>query len=157
MSGQAGNDIASAFIQILNKIAANHPNVTDLICWSDSCVPQDRNSHISQAILEYLSKQSKINVVTMKYSLAGYSCVQEVDKMHQEIEVAMRVTEFYSPLSFPRILLKVNRNRPYRVIQMKSENFKDFQNSSKMLQFSNVPYAKVFQLKFRKDDLHTVE
>ena len=31
----------------------------------------------------------------------------------------MRVTEFYSPLSFLRILLKVNRNRPYRVIQMK--------------------------------------
>ena len=29
----------------------------------------------------------------MKYSLAGHSCVQEVDKMHQEIEVAMQVTE----------------------------------------------------------------
>ena len=68
----------------------------------------------------------------------------------------MRVTEFYSPLSFLRILLKVNRNRPRRVIQMKNEDFKDFQNSQKMLQFSNVPYTKVFQLKFRKDDLHTV-
>ena len=40
---------------------------------------------------------------------------------------------------------------------MKSEDFKDFQNSSKMLQFSNVPYTKVCQLKFRKDGLHTVE
>ena len=93
----------------------------------------------------------------MKYSLAGHSCIKEVDEMHQEIEVTMRVTEFYSPLSFLRILLKVNINRPYHVIQMKSENFKDFQNSSKMLQFSNVPYNKVFQLKCCKDDLHTVE
>ena len=93
----------------------------------------------------------------MKYLLAGHSCIQEVDEMHQEIEVTMRVTEFYSPLSFLRILLKVNINRPYHVIQMKSENFKDFQNSSKMLQFSNVPYNKVFQLKCCKDDLHTVE
>ena len=157
MSGRAGNGIASAFMQILNKVAADHLNVTKLICWSDSCVPQNRNSHISQAILECLSKQSKKNVVTMKYSLAGHSCVQEVDKMHQEIEVTMRVTEFYSPPSFLRILLKVNRNSLYRVIQMKSEDFNDFQNSSKMLQFSNVPYTKVFQLKFRKDGLHTVE
>ena len=73
MSGRAGNDIASAFMQILNKVAANHPDLTELICWSDSSVPQNRNSHISQAILEYLRKQSKINVVKMKYSLAGDS------------------------------------------------------------------------------------
>ena len=79
MSGRAGNDIASAFIQILNKIAADHPNVTELICWFDSCVPQSRNSHISQAILEYSSKQSKIKVLTMKHSLAGHSSVLEVD------------------------------------------------------------------------------
>ena len=73
MSGRVGNDIASAFMQTLNKVAADHPNVTEMICWSDSTVPQNRNSHISQTILKYLSKQSKINVVTMKYSLAGYS------------------------------------------------------------------------------------
>ena len=73
MSGRVGNDIASAFMQIVDKVAADHPNVTELICWSESSVPQNRNSHISQAILEYLSKQSRINMVTMKYSLAGYS------------------------------------------------------------------------------------
>ena len=109
MSGRAGNDIASAFMQILNKVAANHPDVIELICWSGVSVPQNRNSHISQAILKYLSKQNKIIVVNMKYSLAGHFCVQEVDQMHQENEVVMRVTEFYSPLSFLRILLKVNR------------------------------------------------
>ena len=157
MSGRARNDITSAFIHILNKVAADHPNVTELICWSDSCIPQNRNSHISWAILEYLSKQSKIKLVTMKYSLAGHFCVQEVHKMHQEIEVTFWVTKFYLPLSFLKILLKVNRNHPYRVIQMKSEGFKDFLNSSKMLQFSNVPDTKVFQLKFCKDDLYTVE
>ena len=89
MSGRAGNDIVSAFIQILNKVAEDHPHVTELICWSDSCVAQNRNSHISQAILEYLDKQNKITVITMKYSLAGHSCIQEVDNMHQQIELAM--------------------------------------------------------------------
>ena len=40
---------------------------------------------------------------------------------------------------------------------MKSERFKDFQNTLKMLQFFNVRYTKVFHLKFCKDDLHTLE
>ncbi len=31
VSGRAGNDIASAFIQILNKVAADHPSVTEII------------------------------------------------------------------------------------------------------------------------------
>ena len=93
MSARTGNYITSAFIQIPNKVAADHRNVTELICWFDSCVPQNRNSQILQAILEHLSKHCKINVVTMKYSLAGHSCVQEVDKMHHKIEVAMQVTE----------------------------------------------------------------
>ena len=62
----------------------------------------------------------------MKYSLAGHSYVQEVDNMHQQIEVAMRVAEFYSPISFLRVLLKVNRIRPYHVIQMKKNDLKDY-------------------------------
>ena len=99
MPGRAGNDIASAFIQILKKVANDHPDTT-LICWSDSCVPQNRNSHISQAILEFLYSQEQITEITMKYSLAGHSCVQEVDNMHQQIELAMRVAEF----SFTNIL-----------------------------------------------------
>ena len=103
MSSQAGNDIGGNYMQILNKVAADHLNEAELISWSGSCVPQNRNSHISQATLQYLSKKSKIKVATVRYLLAGHSCIQEVDKMHQEIEVAMPVAmpvaKFYSPLS----------------------------------------------------------
>ena len=151
-----GNDIASAFISILKQIIKDNPDVVDLLCWSDSCVPQNRNSHISQAILEFLQKNQHINSITMKYSLPGHSCVQEVDNMHKQIEDAMQVAEFYSPISFLRLLLKVNRQAPYRVIQMVENNFKDYMNSSKLLQFNLVPYQKVFQLTFSQN-LHCVE
>ena len=157
VSGRAGNDIASAFIQIIKKVAMDHTDVCELICWSDSCVPQNRNSRISQALLEFLDSQDQIKKITMKYSLAGHSCVQEVDNMHQQIEVAMQVAEFYSPVSFLRLLLKVNRNNPFRVIQMSKDDFKDYQNSSKMLKFCNVPYTQVFQLGFSKSELYTIE
>ena len=77
--------------------------------------------------------------------------------MHQQIELAMRVAEFYSPISFLRVLLKVNRTRPFVVIQMKKNDFRDFNSSSKMLHFSEVPYKKVFQLKFAKSNLYMIE
>ena len=80
MSGRAGNGIASAFICILNKIASDEPHINNIICWSNSCVPQNRNSYISQAILE-----------SLEYSLAGHSCVQEVDIMQKQTEDAMQV------------------------------------------------------------------
>ena len=65
MSGRAGNDIASAFIQILKKVGNDHPNITKIICWSDSCVPQNRNSHISEAILDFLYAQEEIDEINM--------------------------------------------------------------------------------------------
>ena len=70
----------------------------------------------------------------MKYSLDGRSCLQEVDNMQKQIEDAMQVSKFYSPISFLRMLLKVNRKKPYQVIQMNKNDFKDFHSSSKMLQ-----------------------
>ena len=88
ISGREGNDIASAFIQILKKVGNDHPNITKIICWSGS-VPQNRN--FSQAILEFLYTQEQIDEINMKYSLAGHSCVQEVDNMHEQIEVAMSI------------------------------------------------------------------
>ena len=44
-SGGNGNDIASAFTKLL-EIVVSENEFTDLITWSDSCVPQNRNSLI---------------------------------------------------------------------------------------------------------------
>ena len=117
-SGRAGNDIASSFISILKKVIREHPRVEDIVCWSDRCVPQNRNSYISHAVIHFLTENPRIKTITMKYSLPGHSCVQEVRNMHKQIDDLMNVTEFYSPLGFLRLLLKVERQNPYRVIQM---------------------------------------
>ena len=55
-SGSPGNDIASAFNATLGKIIADNLSKTDFICWLYSWFPQNRNSHISQAILEFLPR-----------------------------------------------------------------------------------------------------
>ena len=156
-SGRAGNDIASGFIAILKRFVRDYPHITELICWCDSCVPQNRNSYLSQAIMEFLSNNPHLKSITMKYSITGHSCVQEVDNMHKNIEDAMQVAEFYSPISFLRVLMKVSRHKPYCVIQLAKEDFKDYMNASKLLSFNLVPYTKVYQLKFSGTDLHQLQ
>ena len=57
-SGREGNVIASTFVKILRNVVKDNVHITDIVCWSYSCVPQNRNSHISQAVLEFLSTNS---------------------------------------------------------------------------------------------------
>ena len=55
MSGRARNNIASAFICILNKTASDDEPHINNICSSESCVPQNRNSHIGYTGISYPS------------------------------------------------------------------------------------------------------
>ena len=77
--------------------------------------------------------------------------------MHKNIDDAMRCAEFYSPLGFLRLLLKVDRINKYRVIQMQPHHFKDYASCAKMLKYSNIPYTKVSQLRFNQNDKFTLQ
>ena len=83
-SDRSGNDIASACTKLLETVVSE--NV--LITWSDSCVQQNRNSLISNAVLHFLKENPQINSVTMKYSLPGHSCCP--DSAYSVIEKAMK-------------------------------------------------------------------
>jgi hypothetical protein len=149
IGGRAGNDIASAFRKILDAVFEEN-NITDLITWSDSCVPQNRNSLISNAVMQFLKDNPDVNSITMQYSLPGHSCVQEVDNAHSQIEKAMKKTDFYSPIGLIRILRSINRYNPYRIIQMKSDDFKNFGQTAKLFNYKAVPFTQVSTLKFHQ-------
>lgn len=153
-SGRAGNDIASALIKIL-EVVYEENDFTDLITWSDSCVPQNRNQMMSYAIQRFLRNNPNISSITMKYSVPGHSCIQEIDNAHSQIEKMLNRSEIYSPLGLVRALLKVNRKRPFKVIQMKSEDFKNYAASSQLLNYKMIPFTNVAQLHFSQT-LHEV-
>lgn len=58
VGGRSGNEIASAVIVLLKHILLDHLEYEQLLLWSDSSVPQNRNSHISYA-LQHLIASSK--------------------------------------------------------------------------------------------------
>lgn len=154
LSGRAGNDIVSAFYKILT-VLADENDLTELTTWSDSCVPQNRNSIISNAVMHFLKENPQVNSITMRYSLPGRSSVQEIDSVHSVIERAMNKSDFFSPIGLIRILKQISPRNPYRVIQMKPDDFKDFQGTAKLLNYKAVPFTSVAVLKFTRT-LHTV-
>ena len=48
---RSGNDIASAVYKLLEYVIKENPDFVDIITWSDSCVPHNRNSFILYAII----------------------------------------------------------------------------------------------------------
>lgn len=112
--GRAGNDLASALVKILEAVFADNKTLKNLILWSDSCVPQNRNSLMSYAIAYFLQLNLSIESITMKFSTPGHSCVQEIDSVHSCIERVLDKVEYFSPVSLLRML---GLTRLYRCAQ----------------------------------------
>lgn len=50
MSGREGNDIASTFVKTLRNVVKDNVHITDIVYWSDSCIPKNGISHMPQVI-----------------------------------------------------------------------------------------------------------
>ncbi|GFN76111.1 DNA repair protein rhp54 [Plakobranchus ocellatus] len=145
MSGRSGSDIASALYTMLGLVASDHPDITDIIMWSDSCVPQNRNSIMSFALKCFMDSHPQIQSITQKFSESGHGCIQEVDAIHSVMERNARHTEIFSPVGLVRNLSQIKK---MKVHQMRPANFLDFQNQAKQFVFAQIPYTQVKQLHY---------
>ncbi|KAJ8963998.1 hypothetical protein NQ314_005210 [Rhamnusium bicolor] len=151
--GRNGNHIASALVTILNRISEENPNINKFILWSDSCVPQNRNSHMSLAIKYFLHINDRINTIEQKFSEPGHSLVQEIDSVHSKIEKYLKFREIHSPVSLLRHLTNIPSGKaPLKIIQLNKGNFLNFQAVSQTLNFKDVPFTKLKQINYKKDD-----
>lgn len=152
-AGRTGNDIASALIRILERVFEEN-DITNLITWSDSCVPQNRNSVMSFAISDFMQRHPHIESITMKFSIAGHSACQEVDNAHSAIERHLKINEFFSPIALIRLLKSVNRKKPFIIMQMRQADYKNYHDLSKKLEYKNIPFSKVQILRFTQSRFH---
>lgn len=120
--------------------------------WSDSCVPQNRNSILALALKQFMVDFKHIEEISQKFSEPGHGLVQEVDNLHSQIEKRLKGMEIFSPLSLIRALKTVNQRKPLQILQMNIKDFKDYQTASKkIIEFKNVPFASVKYLKYLRD------
>ena len=148
-AGRGGNEIASSVLKVLKDVCVRFPLVRKIITWSDSCVSQNRNSFISTAILSFLYSNPHLESITLKYSIPGHSCCQEVDNTHSQLEKKFKQCEYYSPLSLIRLIKGANRRKQFIVKQLSPKDVLDFGTCAKNLAFTVIPYFKVHVLEFK--------
>ncbi|KAF2900292.1 hypothetical protein ILUMI_05892, partial [Ignelater luminosus] len=88
-------DITSALSKIIEEVLRYNPEVTELTTWSDSYVPQNKNSIMSLAMGRIIANHPELQKITMKYSAHGHSAVQEVDAVHSTIEKASAAQSWF--------------------------------------------------------------
>ena len=59
--------------------------------------------------MDFIAKYPQIETLQMKYHNPGHSSIKEVDDLHFQIEKAISTCEIWSPVSFIRNFLRVNR------------------------------------------------
>ena len=65
-AGRGGNEIASALVTILHAINEAHPEIKAYTLWSDACVPQNKNSVMSAALMKFLQDHN-VDSITQKF------------------------------------------------------------------------------------------
>jgi len=152
IAGRGANHLSSALIAVLTCIVHEHSEIHNIILWSDSCIPQNRNSIMSTALLDFMKKHPNIIITEQKFCEPGHSCIQEVDNVHSQNEKRLRILEVFSPVSLIRALRNTNKRSPFTIIELTSEDFQDYQHAAKQLNFHSlpVPYSKVRHIMSRK-------
>jgi hypothetical protein len=119
-----------------------------MILWSDSCVPQNRNSVMTTAIKHILNDDAvTVEIVEQKYSEAEHGLIQEIDAVHSKIEKGLRKSEIFSPVGLIRKLLALLPGKAtLKIMQLKANDFLNFQFISTKFLFCLVPYTKVNHL-----------
>lgn len=159
--GRAGVHIANALVKILKKVCEDNPQIEKLILWSDSCVPQNRNSIMSFALQHFLnsSDSSNLKIIEQKYGEPGHGNVQEIDAAHSCIERYIKNLEIWSPLTLIRTLVKIPKTwkLKFNVIQMIPSDYKDYQSLAVTLNYQIIPYTKIKHIIYNKYSISKVK
>lgn len=156
-SGRSGNDIASAMISNLSRIADDHPEVTEFVLWSDSCVPQNRNSNMMYALQHFIDTHTRITSITHRFSEPGHSSIQDIDNLHSLIERNLKGMEIHSPITLVRHLkiMKCNGHNMNVKILDGDRNFFDYASCAKTGTYKRVPFSSVKEYHITSATIHT--
>ena len=124
------------------EVVKDYPDHSDIIVWSDNCVPHRRYQKISFAVMNFIKSYDHLSSITFHYSIASQQFRKWIICIHSNIEKAMRVLEYFFRLYHFFVLIKTRRVNPYKVMQMIPNDFKDYHTFVWFQCNNKVPYMK---------------
>lgn len=123
--GLSSNEFSSIIIYFLQKyvINSNIGNLNSIILYSDGCTYQNRNTTLSNALLNLLIN-SNVTII-QKFLQRGHTQM-EVDSMHSTIERKVRNRKINVPADYVSICKSACIKSPYKVEYLTHDFFKSF-------------------------------
>lgn len=123
-AGRGANQIASCLYQHFENLRLGTKNIT---LYSDTCAGQNKNSYLPIMYMLVLRKQKSLSYIEHKFLEPGHTHM-ECDTDHSIIEKKKK--KYASPIDHPRDWMQLVRvcgtKSPFRVIEMKREDFYEF-------------------------------
>ncbi|CAB3256002.1 unnamed protein product [Arctia plantaginis] len=124
------NEFSTVIIEAIEKFITQNPleSNQEIIIYSDGCTYQNRNSVLSNALLNY-SMEKKVTV-KQKFLEKGHTQM-ECDSMHSVIERAIKNKKINIPADYVYIAKTACKKNPYDVQYLYHHFFKDVENTLK--------------------------
>ena len=90
VAGRQANEIISGVVLMVERILSTYPDFTEIITWSDSCVPQKQNSIMIFAIEEVFRNYPRLLKETMKHCDPGHLRIQEIHTVNSYTERSLK-------------------------------------------------------------------
>ena len=121
--GQGGlnaNEFATCIMDYLTK----HDDYDEYIVWSDGCGYQNRNTTLSNALLNFATARGK--TITQKYLERGHTQM-EIDSVHSVIERKLKNKEIHCPADYISVMKTARKHpAPYAVSYVDHAFFRNF-------------------------------
>lgn len=128
-AGRGAQEVGSCVIKFLDTHL--QPEAEDLILWSDSCGGQNRNRIMCVMLHHWLSKQTKLERITLRFLQSGHS-FNSYDTDFGLVEKAMnRQQNVFTPLEVLEIMRGCRQSSPFEVIEMSTLDFHSVGNLMK--------------------------
>lgn len=156
--GRSGNEVASALFQLLKQIVSDHTEAQHVILWSDSCIPQNRNSIMSYALQYFLEITPQIETITQKFCEPGHSDIQDVDNLHSQISRSLTDDlEIHSPVSLVGFFRSLQPSgKSMYVKDMRVRDFFEFSAVSRVGHYSQLKYKMAKEIGYNSATLETL-
>lgn len=127
-NGQRGSsEIGSCLITLLKSLPSI---VKHVILYSDCCSGQNRNQYRAAGLHHTVKASPSLEILEQKFLESGHTQM-ECDSMHSATEHAKKGTSIYHPDQWDTAIHMARRNKPYVVVPMRYNNFKDLKSFTK--------------------------
>lgn len=121
IAGRGGNEVASCLFKVLTSQVTEKNKIQ---IWCDNCAGQNKNKMVLTMLI-LLVKNKIFKEISVKFLMSGHSFMA-CDRDFGLIEKRKRVTKCMVPEDLATMIKATRVNKPYKVIQMKPDDFYDF-------------------------------